>query len=192
MKTKRVTSLILTAVILAFSLFFTGCETEEKKVDNTNPSTPSIKDNPLYEGINSCIENIVKADKTNDMEYELKKYPEYYIEGEFGGEKEFEKIVKSNFYTCDTEYEITEITDVTEEQAEKAEKEIKDYYDADIDIQKVAKVDASYKYTNYSKEGYIDDSTLMPTTEYYIQFDNTWYYGWGLELNSEIIEQELE
>ena len=91
-----------------------------------------------------------------------------------------------------TEYEITESTDVTEEQAEKAEKEIKDYYDADIDIQKVAKVDASYKYTNYSKEGYIDDSTLMPTTEYYIQFDNTWYYGWGLEINSEIIEQELE
>lgn len=192
MKTKRVTSLILTAVFLAFSLFFTGCE-ENKNVDSsTQPSTPTIKDNPLYEGINSCIENIVKADKTNDMEYELKKYPEYYIEGEFGGEEEFEKIVKSNFYTCDTEYEITEITDVTEEQAEKAEKEIKDYYDADLDIQKVAKVDASYKYTNYSKEGYIDDSTLMPSTEYYIQFDNTWYYGWGLELNSEIIEQELE
>ena len=92
MKTKRVTSLILTAVILAFSLFFTGCE-ENKNVDSsTQPGTPTIKDNPLYEGINSCIENIVKADKTNDMEYELKKYPEYYIEGEFGGEKEFERI----------------------------------------------------------------------------------------------------
>ncbi|MGN0461784.1 MAG: hypothetical protein ACI4HZ_05005 [Ruminococcus sp.] len=192
MNTKRVTSLILTAVILAFSLFFTGCEVNVNVNESTQPSTPTIKDNPLYEGINSCIENIVKADKTNDMEYELKKYPEYYIEGEFGGEKEFEKIVKSNFYTCDTEYEITEITDVTEEQADKVEKEIKDYYDADIDIQKVAKVDASYKYTNYSKEGYIDDSTLMPSTEYYIQFDNTWYYGWGLELNSEIIEQEIE
>ncbi|MGN1132572.1 MAG: hypothetical protein ACI4RL_06660, partial [Ruminococcus sp.] len=61
-----------------------------------------------------------------------------------------------------------------------------------LDIQKVAKVDVSYKYTNYSKDGYIDDSTLVPTTEYYIQFDNTWYYGWGLELNSEIIEQEIE
>ncbi|MGN1126790.1 MAG: hypothetical protein ACI4RI_05055, partial [Ruminococcus sp.] len=94
--------------------------------------------------------------------------------------------------TCDTEYEINEITDVTEEQAKKVKKEIKDYYDADLDIQKVAKVDVSYKYTNYSKEGYIDDSTLMPSTEYYIQFDNTWYYGWGLEINSEIIEQELE
>lgn len=192
MKTKRVTSLILSAVILAFSLFFTGCETEEKKVDNTNPSSTTIKDNPLYDGINSCIENIVKADKTNDMEYELKKYPDYYIEGEFGGEKEFEKIVKSNFYTCDTEYEISEITDVTEEQSVKMEAEIKSYYNAEIDIKKVAKVDVSYKYTNYSKKGYIDDSTLMPTTEYYIQFDNTWYYGWGLEINSEIIEQEIE
>ena len=192
MKTKRVTSLILTALILAFSLFFTGCE-ENKNVDSsTRPGTPTIKDNPLYEGINSCIENIVKADKTNDMEYELKKYPEYYIEGEFGGEEEFEKIVKSNFYTCDTEYEISEITDVTEEQSVKMEAEIKSYYNAEIDIQKVAKVDVSYKYTNYSKKGYIDDSTLMPTTEYYIQFDNTWYYGWGLEINSEIIEQEIE
>ena len=132
------------------------------------------------------------AVKTNDMEYELKKSPHYYIESEFGGEKEFEKTVKSNFYTCDTEYEITEITDLTEEQAKKIEKEIKDYYDTDLDIQKVAKVDVSYKYTNYSNNGYIDDSTLMPTTEYYIQFDNTWYYGWGLELNSEIIEQEIE
>lgn len=192
MNTKRITSLILTAVILAFSLFFTGCKTEENKVDSTTQSTPTIKDNPLYEGINSCIENIVMADKTNDMEYELKKYPEYYINGEFGGEEEFEKIVKENFYTCDTEYEISEITDVTEQQSNKMEKEIKDYYDVEIDIQKVAKVDASYKYTNYSKDGYIDDSTLMPTTEYYIQFDNTWYYGWGLELNSEIIEQEIE
>ena len=136
MKTKRVTSLILTAVFLAFSLFFTGCE-ENKNVDSsTQPSTPTIKDNPLYEGINSCIENIVKADKTNDMEYELKKYPEYYIEGEFGGEKEFEKIVKSNFYTCDTEYEITEITDVTKElnklkkRVEKNDKRISDIKNA--------------------------------------------------------------
>ena len=87
---------------------------------------------------------------------------------------------------------VINITDVKNGDFEKVEKEIKDYYDADIDIQKVAKVNASYKYTNYSKEGYIDDSTLMPSTEYYIQFDNTWYYGWGLELNSEIIEQEIE
>lgn len=192
MNTKRITSLILTAVILAFSLFFTGCEVNVNVNESKSTSTPTIKENPLYEGINSCIENIVKADKTNDMEYELKKYPDYYIKGEFGGEEEFEKTVKDNFYTCDTEYEISEITDVTEQQAKKIEKEIKDYYDEEIDIQKVAKVDVSYKYTNYSKDGYIDDSTLMPTTEYYIQFDNTWYYGWGLELNSEIIEQEIE
>lgn len=192
MNTKRITSLILTALTLTFSLFFTGCDGNNNDNNPTQPSSATIKDNPLYEGINSCIENIVKADKTNDMEYELKKYPDYYIEGEFGGEKEFEKIVKSNFYTCDTEYEISEITDVTEEQSVKMEAEIKSYYNAEIDIQKVAKVDVSYKYTNYSKKGYIDDSTLMPTTEYYIQFDNTWYYGWGLEINSEIIEQEIE
>ena len=192
MNTKRITSLILTALILTFSLFFTGCDGNNNDNNPNQPSSATIKDNPLYEGINSCIENIVKADKTNDMEYELKKYPDYYIEGEFGGEKEFEKMVKSNFYTCDTEYEISEITDVTEEQSVKMEAEIKSYYNAEIDIQKVAKVDVSYKYTNYSKKGYIDDSTLMPTTEYYIQFDNTWYYGWGLEINSEIIEQEIE
>ncbi|MGN1132117.1 MAG: hypothetical protein ACI4RL_04370 [Ruminococcus sp.] len=192
MKNKKAVSLIFTAVILVLSLSFAGCGTEQENTDNTQPSTPSIKDDPLYDGINSCIENIVMADKTNDMEYELKKYPTYYIESEFGGEEEFEKIVKDNFYTCDTEYEISEITDVTEKQAEKMETEIKDYYDVDLDIQKVAKVDVSYKYTNYSKDGYIDDSTLVPTTEYYIQFDNTWYYGWGLEMNSEIIEQEIE
>ena len=63
--------------------------------------------------------------------------------------------------------------------------------DVDVNIEKVVLANVSYKYTNYSDKR-LDDSELVPTDEYYISIDGKWYYGWGLEINSEVSEQVVE
>ena len=133
---------------------------------------------------------MVMADKTNEMKYELKKYPDYFINGEYGGEKEFEKLVEENFYKCDTDYEIYSIEDVSAQYAQSVEKEINDYYGTSVNIDGVAKVEDGFRYYNYDSDQYVDQTEIVPSTEYYIKADGTWYYGWGIELNAEITELE--
>lgn len=187
---KKKIGYLLVAVIMIFTATtFTGCTDNSDENDSTQPSTTAAQASPLYNDIDNCIKAIAKADKTNALEDELKKYPKYFVDANFDGEKGLEKAIKDGFYTCDTAYVIEDIEDVTSRYAESIEKEIKEYYDADVNIEKVAKAEVSYRYTNYSDDR-LDDSTFVPTTEYYINIDGTWYYGWGLDVNSEIVSQE--
>ena len=163
--------------------------TEDTKT-TTVETTTSVTENPLYKEIDACIQNMVMADKTNEMKYELKKYPDYFINGEYGGEKEFEKLVEENFYKCDTDYEIYSIEDVSAQYAQSVEKEINDYYGTSVNIDGVAKVEDGFRYYNYDSDQYVDQTEIVPSTEYYIKADGTWYYGWGIELNAEITELE--
>lgn len=189
MKKGKITAVALSAVMLFTAVFFTGCGSKNDEQENTQPTTLS-EEQMLEKEIADCIDVIVKADKTKALEDELKKYPDYYINSDMGFEnlENFKKCIEENFYTVDTEYHILSVKDITDKQEKKVEKELLENFEAEIDIQRVAKVEVEYKYTNYSDKNKIDDSSFIPTTEYYIQFDNVWYYGWGLDLNTEFIE----
>lgn len=180
-------ALALVSTIAVFALC--GCENNE----NTNTTTTtSVQQNPLYADIIDAIERVAQADKTNALEDELKKYPEYFINSDmgYGGMENFKQCIKENFYSCDTDYMVYKIEDVTSTYEKEIEKELKEDFEADIDIQQVAKVEDAYKFYNYDDNEHIDDSTFVPSTEYFIKFNNTWYYGWGLTLNSEVEEIE--
>ncbi len=190
MKINKFSALLMAMIMIITAVSFAGCDnnnTDNK--DATTASTVSKEQQELEDGVKGAVDAIVKADKTNALEDELVKYPNYYIEGSMGfeGMDNFKKCIEENFYTVDTQYHILDVQDVTDKEKTNVEKDLKENFDVDIDIQKVAKAEIEYKYTNYSN-GNIDDSDFLPTTEYYIMFDNTWYYGWGLELNAEIQE----
>ena len=192
---KKILTLALALCVSSSAFALVGCSessqnaTEDTKT-TTVETTTSVTENPLYKEIDACIQNMVMADKTNEMKYELKKYPDYFINGEYGGEKEFEKLVEENFYKCDTDYEIYSIEDVSDQYAQSVEKEINDYYGTSVNIDGVAKVEDGFRYYNYDSDQYVDQTEIVPSTEYYIKADGTWYYGWGIELNAEISELE--
>ncbi len=192
---KKILTLALALCVSSSAFALVGCSessqnaTEDTKT-TTVETTTSVTENPLYKEIDACIQNMVMADKTNEMKYELKKYPDYFINGEYGGEKEFEKLVEENFYKCDTDYEIYSIEDVSAQYAQSVEKEINDYYGTSVNIDGVAKVEDGFRYYNYDSDQYVDQTEIVPSTEYYIKADGTWYYGWGIELNAEITELE--
>ena len=192
---KKILTLALALCVSSSAFALVGCSessqnaTEDTKT-TTVETTTSVTENPLYKEIDACIQNMVMADKTNEMNYELKKYPDYFINGEYGGEKEFEKLVEENFYKCDTDYEIYSIEDVSAQYAQSVEKEINDYYGTSVNIDGVAKVEDGFRYYNYDSDQYVDQTEIVPSTEYYIKADGTWYYGWGIELNAEITELE--
>ena len=192
---KKILTLALALCVCSSAFALVGCSessqnaTEDTKT-TTVETTTSVTENPLYKEIDACIQNMVMADKTNEMKYELKKYPDYFINGEYGGEKEFEKLVEENFYKCDTDYEIYSIEDVSAQYAQSVEKEINDYYGTSVNIDGVAKVEDGFRYYNYDSDQYVDQTEIVPSTEYYIKADGTWYYGWGIELNAEITELE--
>lgn len=184
--------IVVTLLAVTMLVCFVGCEkdTEKSSSNATTTTAYSIKNNEYYNEIDSCIKDTVKAFQTNTLEDRLKIYPDYFVQGEYGGEAELEKAIK-DFYSCDTEYEINKIEDVSTKYAEKCSKEVKSYYDIDVNIDKVVYANVSYKYTNYS-DNRLDDSQLIPTDEYYICIDGNWYYGWGLEINSELSEEVIE
>ena len=190
--TGKILSITLSLIMALSIITLCGCDGEKKSTTPTPPTTTSVQQHPFYMEIENAIKIIAKADKTNALEDELKKYPEYFINSDagYGGLKEFKKCIKENFYSCDTEYAIYDIQDVTETYKKSIEKELKNDFQANIEIQSVAKVEDAYRYYNYDDNMHVDDSSLVPTTEYFIKFDNTWYYGWGLTLNSEV--QEIE
>lgn len=188
---KRLTIISLVIVTI---FTFVGCGTESNSSSNTSTTVTttvdSVKSNKYYNDIDSTIQTIVKAYKTKSFNERAAMYPDYFIKGEYGGNAGLKEAIKG-FYTCDTEYKINSIKDMTDKYAEKCIKEIKDYYDIDVNIEKVVLANVSYKYTNYSDKR-LDDSELVPTDEYYISIDGKWYYGWGLEINSEVSEQVVK
>lgn len=182
---KNISVYILSLCMLLSVFAITGCDSSSGSTSSSiEQTTTSVAENPLYAGIEDAIKATAKADKTNDIKDELRKYPDYYVKGEYGTVKEFEKSIKENFYKCDTEYVINSIEDVTSQYEKSIEKELKDYYDADVDIEGVAKVNASYRYYNYNDDQHLDQTDLIPSDEYYIKIDGLWYYGWNLEINA--------
>ena len=185
---------LLIVTILIVTIFtFVGCGTDNNTTSNTSTTvatSESVENNKYYSDVEGAVKNMAQAFKTNSLEDRLKTYPDYFVKGEYGSYAKLKKAMKK-FYTCDTEYKINKITDVTDKYAEKCTKEIKDYYGIDTNIEKVILANVSYKYTNYSDDR-LDDSELVPTDEYYICIDGKWYYGWGLEINSDVSEQVVE
>lgn len=186
--------LIIISLVIVTIFTFVGCGTESNSSSNTSTTVTttvnSVKSNKYYNDIDGAIQTIVKAYKTKSFNERAAMYPDYFIKGEYGGNAGLKEAIKG-FYTCDTEYKINSIKDMTDKYAKKCIKEIKDYYDVDVNIEKVVLANVSYKYTNYSDKR-LDDSELVPTDEYYICIDGKWYYGWGLEINSEVSEQVVE
>lgn len=197
MTVKKIFAALL-ALLAASVLVFSGCDTDDSvNADDTETTTEETSatkpvDEKLIKEISDCVALIAKADKTNALEDELKKYPMYYIESENGyeGMEEFKYCIENYFYTCDTQYKVLSVEDVTREQKKSVETDLKENYDADIDIQKVVLADIDYKYTNYNTDNYIDDLDFHTESQYFIKFEDTWYYGWGLDLNMEVEEIE--
>lgn len=185
--------LLIISILIVTIFTLVGCGTENNSSSNSSTTvatTESVENNKYYSDVDGAVKNMAQAFKTNSLEDRLKTYPDYFVKGEYGSNAELKKAMK-NFYTCDTEYKINKITDMTDKYVEKCNKEIKDYYGIDTNIEKVVLANVSYKYTNYSDDR-LDDSELVPTDEYYIRIDGKWYYGWGLEINSEVSEQVVE
>lgn len=185
--------LLIISILIVTIFTLVGCGTENNSSSNSSATvatTESVENNKYYSDVDGAVKNMAQAFKTNSLEDRLKTYPDYFVKGEYGSNAELKKAMK-NFYTCDTEYKINKITDMTDKYVEKCNKEIKDYYGIDTNIEKVVLANVSYKYTNYSDDR-LDDSELVPTDEYYICIDGKWYYGWGLEINSEVSEQVVE
>lgn len=182
--------IILLSLVILTIFTCVGCGKDNSSSTTTTTvatTTDPVKGNEYYSDVDGAIKKVAKAFKTNSIDDRMACYPDYFINGEYGDKAGLEKAMK-DFYTCDTEYKINKITDMTDKYAEKCIKEIKDYYDIDVNIEKVVFANVSYKYTNYS-DNRLDDSDLVPTDEYYICIDGSWYYGWGLEINSEVSEQ---
>ena len=137
---------------------------------------------------------IAKADKTNALKDELEKYPKYYYNNEngFASLNELKDCIKKYFYTCDTEYKVLSAVDVTDEKKSEIETDLKENFGAKLDVEQVALADIDYKYTNYSTDDYIDDLDFKTESQYFIKVYDKWYYGWGLDLNSEHYEYEAE
>lgn len=185
--------LLIISILIVTIFTLVGCGTENNSSSNSSTTvatTESVENNKYYSDVDGAVKNMAQAFKTNSLEDRLKTYPDYFVKGEYGSNAELKKAMK-NFYTCDTEYKINKITDMTDKYVEKCNKEIKDYYGIDTNIEKIVLANVSYKYTNYSDDR-LDDSELVPTDEYYICIDGKWYYGWGLEINSEVSEQVVE
>lgn len=185
--------LLIISILIVTIFTLVGCGTENNSSSNSSTTvatTESVENNKYYSDVDGAVKNMAQAFKTNSLEDRLKTYPDYFVKGEYGSNAELKKAMK-NFYTCDTEYKINKITDMTDKYVEKCNKEIKDYYGIDTNIEKVVLANVSYKYTNYSDDR-LDDSELVPADEYYICIDGKWYYGWGLEINSEVSEQVVE
>lgn len=195
MKFKKITALLMGSIITISAFTFAGCEADVNNNNNEETTTTTQEvttttapqDTKLMKEISDCVAVIAKADKTNALKDELKKYPEYYINSPNGWESldELKRCIKENFYTCDTEYNVLSAEDVTDEYKETMEEDIKENHNATVDIQQVAVADIDYKYTNYSTDNYIDDTDFLTETQYFIKIDGVWYYGWGIDQNME-------
>lgn len=192
---KKLFALVISALLIMTSVY--GCGSDKNPDTNTTPKTSATasaeeKEKQLKKEISDCVAAIAKADKTNALEDELVKYPEYYYNSEngFASLDELKECIKKYFYTCDTEYKVLSVKDVTKSKKSEMEKDLKENYGANLNIEQAAVADINYKYTNYSTHEYIDDIDFKKETQYFIKIDGKWYYGWGLDLNSEHYEIE--
>lgn len=187
---KKLFVLFVSALMLFSAVTLFGCSGNGS--DTLSVQETTVKNAKLVSEITDCVKAIAKADKTNALEDELVKFPEYYIDSPNGyeGMDEFRRCIKEYFYTCDTEFKVISVDDVTGEYKSVMEKDIKENHNADVKIQQVAVADIDFKYTNYSTDNYIDDTDFNRETQYFIKIDGTWYYGWGIDQNME--HQEIE
>lgn len=192
---KKYLLLLTVAVVISACA---GCDSD--KTDSTvttMQTTQAVKETgneQLKKDISDCIAAIAKADKTNALEDELVKYPEYYYNSEngFTSLDELKQCIRDYFYTCDTEYKVQSVKDVTTEKKKEIEQDLLENFEAKLKVEQVAEAVVDYKYTNYSTDDYIDDIDFQTETQYFIKISGQWYYGWGLDLNSEHYEYEAE